>query len=353
MATSALLSADQVAKAYREAVVIDGSVAPVMSDEYIARLVRSGVTAVNWTVCHPWPVLGDPLSPALTEIAAGLEVIDAHPTELILARTADDIDRAKREGKVAIIFGPQNARPAEDGLYVFRVLWEMGVRIIQLTYNERNLFGDGIAEEADAGLSRAGRHAIAEMNRLGILIDLSHSAERTSLETVETSADPVIVTHGNARDLHDSPRNKRDAVIKAIGARGGMIGLSLWSPLLRFDRRPTLDDFVRHVDHVAALIGIENCAIGSDMSEGSDREAWTKRSGKGGRYPMVSGRMGNWFSFETRFPEEAMSITSFPAVADAVATLGLTTEQLRGVLGENFLRLCRQVWRATPASALG
>src|SRR6185503_2828890 len=124
MATSALLSADQVARAYREAVGIDGSVAPVMSDEYIARLGRRGGTAVNWTVWNPSPVLGDPLSPALTEIAAGLEVIDAHPTELILARTADDIDRAKREGKVAIIFGPQNARPAEDGLYVFRVLWE-------------------------------------------------------------------------------------------------------------------------------------------------------------------------------------------------------------------------------------
>jgi membrane dipeptidase len=331
---------------YSEAIVIDASVAPVIDDDYVAKLKRSGVTAINWTVCHPWPWIGAPLVPTLIEIAAGIEAIEKYGDDLILVRSADDVVRAKREGSVAVIFGPQNARPAEEGFFVFRVLWEMGVRIVQLTYNERNLFGDGIAETANAGLSRLGRQAIEEMNRLGILIDLSHSGERTTLETIEASSAPVTVTHGNCRAIHDSPRNKTDDAIKAIGARGGVVGLSLWSPLLRFDRRPTLDDFIRHVDHVASLIGIEHCAIGSDMSEGSDREAWTKRSGKGGRYPMVSQRMGDWFNFDTRFPAEANSVVDLPNVAAALARLRLSDDEIKGVLGANFLRLCRTVWGA-------
>lgn len=343
--TKAAITDTDSSRIFNEAISVDASVAPVMDDAYVAKLRTSGVTAVNWTVCHPWPSLGSPLAPALLEIAAGLEAIASRPDDLLLVRDADDILRAKKERKVAVIFGPQNARPAEEGLYVFRVLWELGVRIVQLTYNERNLFGDGIAEDANAGLSRVGRQAIDEMNRLGILIDLSHCGDRTTLETIDASADPVIVTHSNCRALHDSPRNKTDEQIRALASRGGIIGLSLWSPMLRFDRRPTLDDFIRHVDHVAGLVGIEHCAIGSDMSEGSDREAWIKRSGRGGRYPMVSGRMGDWFTFETRFPADAMSIVDFPKVAQALARLGLSALELRGVLGENFLRVCRKVWK--------
>src|SRR5687768_9548327 len=111
-------------RAFKNAIVIDASVAPVLNDEYVAKLRRSGVTAINWTVCHPWPWIGAPLVPTLTEIAAGIEAVARYPEDLILVRSADDITRAKHEGKVAVIFGPQNARPAEEGFFVFRVLWE-------------------------------------------------------------------------------------------------------------------------------------------------------------------------------------------------------------------------------------
>lgn len=337
---------DRVRRIYDEAIVVDGSVAPRLDGGYVSALVSSGVTAINWTVCNPFPSLGPPLTTALTEIAAGIESIEAHSEHLVLVRRTEDIARAKREGMVAVIFGPQNARPVEDGLYVLRTLWEMGVRILQLTYNERNLFGDGIAESANAGLSGAGRAVIAEMNRLGLVLDLSHCGDRTTLEAIDESAHPVIVTHSNARALHPSPRNKTDDQIRAIAGRGGVIGLSLWSPMLRFDRRPTLDDFARHVDHVAGLVGIEHCAIGTDHSEGSSREAWVRRSGKGGAYPTVSGPMGDWYTFETRFPEDGMGVADMPKVAAAVAGLGLSDGELKGVLGGNFLRLCGAVWDA-------
>jgi len=337
------LDADQVDRLFHESIVIDGSVAPHVDDAYVASLMDSGVTAINWTVCTPFPGIG--LATTLAEIAAGLEFVDAHAEHLVLVRTAQDIQRAKREGKVAVIFGPQNAKPAEAGLFMLRTLWEMGVRILQLTYNERNLYGDGIAEPSNGGLSIAGRAVIAEMNRLGIVLDLSHCGDRTTLEAVDASAEPVLITHSNARTLHASPRNKTDEQIKAIAARGGVIGLSLWSPMLRFDRRPTLEDFARQVDYVANLVGIEHCAIGTDHSEGSSREAWVRRSGKGGAYPTVSGPMGDWFTFETRFPDGAMSVKDFRNVAGALAGLGLSASELSGVLGGNFLRLCESVWK--------
>src|SRR5688572_9678973 len=136
------LTSEDADRVYRDATVIDGSIAPRMDDSQIARMRKSGVTAVNWTVCMPW--FG--LDGALKEIAAGIEVVAAHPDELLLVRRAADIRRAKAAGKVAVIFGPQNARPCEDGLHLYRVVHELAVRILQLTYNERNLYGDGVAE---------------------------------------------------------------------------------------------------------------------------------------------------------------------------------------------------------------
>lgn len=336
--------AARIHRIYGESVVIDGSVAPHVDDGYVASLIASGVTAINWTVCSPFPHVG--LATSLAEIAAGIEFIDAHASQLTLVRTASDIVNAKRDGKVAVIFGPQNARPVEAGLYMLRILWESGVRILQLTYNERNMFGDGIAEKANAGLSNSGRSVIAEMDRLGMVLDLSHCGDRTTLEAVDASANPVIVTHANARALHPSPRNKTDEQIRAVASRGGIIGLSLWSPMLRFDQRPTLDDFARQVDYVGNLVGIEHCAIGTDHSEGSSREAWVKRSGKGGAYPTVSGPMGDWFNFESRFPADGMGVRDMPNVASALAGIGLSDSELSGVLGGNFLRVCREVWKA-------
>jgi membrane dipeptidase len=335
------LAEADVDRLYERSIVIDGSIAPHMDDAQIKRMRDARVTAVNWTVCMPW--FG--LSGALKEIAAGLEVIASHPDELLLVRNANDIRTAKAEGKVAIIFGPQNARPCEDGIFCYRVMHELGVRILQLTYNERNLYGDGVAEPADAGLSVIGRQAIEEMNRLGIVIDLSHCGDRTTLESIEASADPIVITHANARALHPSPRNKTDEQIKACAARGGLIGITTWSPMLGFDRWPTVDDFVRHMDHVANLVGIEHVSIGTDHNESANRDEWTWNSSKkGGRYPSVTAQMGDWYVYETRCAKGASSILDLPRVARAIATLGLTSSELDGVLGGNLMRIFERVW---------
>lgn len=336
---------DEVAAStYASSFVIDGSIAPRMDAEQVDRMRRSGVTAVNWTVCTPHTGM----SPVLRDIADGLEVIEAFSDDLLLVRTTADIERAKRENKVGIIFGPQNARPAaEEGPFALRILHELGIRILQMTYNERNLYGDGVAEPANAGLSVAGRIAVEEMNRLGIVIDLSHCGDQMTMDVIEHSADPVTFTHANARAIHPSPRNKTDEQLKALAARGGIVGLNMWSPMLAYDAWPTLDDFVRHVDHVTNLIGVEHVAIGTDHNESASREEWTKNSSKGeGRYPSVTAQMGDWYVYETRCAQGGSSILDFPDIAAAIATLGFTSDELASILGGNFMRLFKQVWGA-------
>lgn len=336
-----LLSTKDVADTYRSSIVIDGSIAPKMDQDQVDRMRKSGVTAVNWTVCSAHVDLAD----ALSEIADGLETIDRFADDLLLVRTAADIDRAKAEGKIGIIFGPQNGRPATANLRHLRVLHELGIRILQLTYNERNLYGDGVAEPANAGLSVIGRQAVEEMNRLGMVVDLSHCGDRLTCEAIELSAQPVLISHANARAVHPSPRNKTDEQLKMLAANGGVIGLNLWSPMLAFDHWPTLDDFVRHVAHVIDLIGVEHVGIGTDHNESASKVEWTANSSKGqGRYQSVTGQMGDWYVYETRCANGGSSILDFPAIAEAIGRLGLSSDELAAVLGGNMMRLFKTVW---------
>ncbi|WP_051791644.1 dipeptidase [Amycolatopsis jejuensis] len=326
---------------YRDAIVVDASIAPRMDEAQIERMTAAGVTAVNWTVCSPHAEF----EAALAEIAAGLEVIERHADRLLLVRRVADIAEAKRTGRVAVILGPQNLRPAHPGKFAIRVLSELNVRICQLTYNERNLYGDGAAEPADAGLSVAGRDAIEEMNRLRMVVDISHCGDRTTREAIDASAHPVVITHANARALHPSPRNKTDGHLRALAARGGVIGLALWSPMLRFDRWPDVGDFVTHVKYVADLIGPEHVGIGTDHNESADLEEWTRNSSRGsGRYQSVTGRMGDWYTYETRCARGGSSVLNLPAVTEAIAASGFTSEEMKGILGGNFLRVFGAVW---------
>lgn len=325
---------------YGSAVVIDASVDPHIDDAYLDRLAASGVTAINWTVCDPW----SPFIPAVEQIAAGVRLIREHSDRLLLVRSTADVDRARESGRVGVILGPQNALPCEVGDFAFDVLYELGVRILQLTYNERNGFGDGVAEPRDGGLTDAGQRAIAAMNRVGMVLDLSHCGDRTTLEAIELSASAPVVTHANSRALHPSPRNKTDEQLRALAARGGVIGLTLWSPMLAHDRHPTIRDWIRQVAYVADLIGIEHVGIGTDQSEGTPRGTWAADYGAGGRYPTITGAMGPWYDYDTRFAAGGSSVGDWPVIAEALAELQLTEPELKGVLGDNFMRVFGSTW---------
>lgn len=341
-ATRSALAPAAVSELYRDAIIVDGSIAPRMDDEHVDRMRASGVTAVNWTVPRPF----SDLHRSLFEIAAALELIDRRRDALVLVRTVGDIERAKADGRVGVILGPQNAGPCEEGTHLFRILHALGIRVIQLTYNERNHYGDGATELANGGLNRAGRDAIGEMDRLGIVLDLSHCGDRTTLEAIEASANPVIISHANSRSVLASPRNKTDEALRLLASRGGVVGLTLWSPMVRFDQHPVLGDFLRHLQHVADLIGVDHIAIGTDHSEGVSRDRWESEFGRGGKYPSVTGGLGPWYGYDTRFVAGAASVRDLPRVIEAIASLGFTAAELHAILGGNFLRVFRAVWGA-------
>jgi membrane dipeptidase len=324
-----------------DTITIDGSIAPTMDGAQVERMLRSGVTAFNWTVCRPQAEL--PV--ALSQIVAGIELIERSDGRLRLIRSVADIHAAKRDGAVGLIFGPQGARPVEGDVAHVRVLRELGVRILQLTYNERNLFGDGCTEPANGGISVAGRELVTEINRQHVVLDLAHAGERTILEAIDASSAPAIISHANARAVFPSPRNATDAVLDAIAACGGVIGLTLWSPMVGGNGSwPTIDDFLRHVAYVAERIGPHCIGLGSDHSEGYPRETWESLFSATGRYPSVAGLMGDWYGYDTRFVRDAGSCLDLGRVADGIASLGFSAEEMAGILGGNFIRVFERVW---------
>lgn len=325
-----------------DAIVIDGLV--VKFGGWTEDLAQGGLTAVHVTV--------DTFTSGFCETVA--RVVDhLHMVEsdrrLRQVRSAADIEACKREGKVGLIFGFQNAKPIEDDLRYLRVYYELGVRVIQLTYNERNFVGDGCLEPGNGGLSLFGRAVIREMNRLGILVDLSHCGERTTLEAIDHSEQPVAFTHANARALTPNPRNKTDHELRALAARGGVIGLSCYGPFCwKPERgvRPTVEDFVDHIDYVANLVGIDHVGIGSDWTQGlseaaaaASMAALTKYDRLIGEYSRVVGA-----GREVRRPGGLESPAGMSLIAETLVRRRYAEEDIRKILGGNFLRLFRQTW---------
>ena len=212
-------------KLHHDALVVDGLVYHCDGD--VADLRAGGIDVLNITTCH----FEADFPQACSEIARWHGIINRPNSPWFQVETAADLARAKAEGRVGLIMGLQNMRPVADELdrlYFFR---RLGLRIMQLTYNFRNAFGDGCLEPEEAGLTSLGRDAIRMMNQLGIAIDLSHVGQRTMLGALEVSSQPVLVTHANARALANLERNKTDAIIKAVAQGGGVIGASIYGPM--------------------------------------------------------------------------------------------------------------------------
>jgi membrane dipeptidase len=242
-------------------------------------------------------------------------------------------------GKVGIIFGFQNTTPIEDDLYMLSIFKELGVRIIQLTYMERNYVGDGCLEQSDCGLSRFGQEVIEEMNRLGILVDLSHVGYRTTMEAIEASEKPVAFTHANPCSLWDHPRNKTDEQIKALVQKGGVIGANIFPPFLAAGSQATLEDVVGVIDYLVDLVGIDHVAIGTDFAEGRSRE-WFNwiLAGRSKKGP------GMELAYPIIYPASIQSAADFPNLTRALLARGYSEPHVKKVMGENWLRLFEEVW---------
>jgi membrane dipeptidase len=279
---------------------------------------------------------------ALRNIARWLQLAAQHSDIVILAQSTADILDAKRSGKVAVFLGFQNTSPFADDYTLVGAFHRLGVRIVQLTYNIQNLVGGACYDPEDSGLSRFGRRIIREMNRVGVLIDLSHVGNRTCLDVIEVSSAPVAITHANPTWFHESPRNKPNDVIKAVAARSGVIGCCLYPHLL--GETTTRGQFCRMVLELVEQIGLEHVAIGSDSARNwsDDYLAWLRN----GRWqpPSASPVAPRWPKWPNWFGGPA----DFPHLAEGLVEAGLSDESVQAVLGGNWTRLFASVFKGSP-----
>ena len=328
-----------------KAPVIDGLV--YFCDGDPTPLREGGVTAANITVTHMhWDV-----DKTLEGMGGWHRRIAASDSGWRLVRSVDDIFAAQAEGKTGLIMGWQNAAPFGTELTRVAAFHALGLRMAQLTYNEANAIGDGCLEERGGGLTRFGRTLVAEMNRVGIAIDLSHCGERTALEAARLSSRPVFLTHANAKGVNDRVRNKCDETIRAVAETGGVMGISIHG-FMNWDgdpsHPPTLENFAAHARYVADLVGVEHVGIGTDFSavrdEGSVRAILDLSKGA---YPETGGIFANAFgnSSAARYPRESPTPREFPRILDALRSGGFTADEVAGIGGAHFLRALQQVWK--------
>lgn len=258
---------------YARSIVVDMLADEVRDQEGLKFIKDSAVTCISTTLGVRRPekenaqgaymLNGFPLSAAVEDCAAWNRFIKDNHSVLAPARTTGEIRRAKQEGKRAVMLNFQNT-PIEGRLENLDMFHSLGVRTMQLTYNERNDIGDGSTERTNAGVSTFGLSVIERMNELGIMVDSSHSSHQTSFDAIEFSKKPSIFSHTNCAALNDHPRNKTDEHIRKLAAKGGVMGLTTVNVMVKRDLPVTMSDFIDHIDHIVELVGIDHVALGSD-----------------------------------------------------------------------------------------
>ena len=329
------MNENEVRQLHAESIIIDGLNASYFLDErIISRMHAGGVTAVNATIAA-WHA---PLE-TMDMIAALYAFLEQHREQAMQVRSAADIDTAKATNRVGMIFGFQDTNPIADNLRLLSIYHALGARIIQLTYNFRNLVGSGCQVADDEGLTSFGREVVAEMNRLGMLVDLSHCGPRTTLEAIEASRMPVAITHANARARCNHPRNKSDDALKLLAERGGVVGAVVFPLMLTGQFQATLDDYVAMIDYLVNLVGIDHVGLGPDFMEEMPREiALQVLQGLPPETQELFLNAPSTRGFE--------SISACFNVTQALLARGYSAEDTRKILGGNWLRLYRMVWGA-------
>jgi len=318
-----------------------------LSPKFIAEVQASGVTAVNVTVTEDGNG-PNRFDKAVGGIAAMEHEIAAHPEVFMKVLRAKDLTEAKATRRMGLIFGSQDGSMIEGDLTRLATFYDLGMRIAQPTYNRRNLMGDGCLETSDGGLSRFGHEFIAEMNRLGMLLDLSHAGPRTISEGIAASAAPMAITHTGCRALVDVPRNTSDSSLRALAERGGVAGI-YFMPFLRASGQPHAEDLIRHLEHAVGVCGEDHVGLGTDggisgIALNEDyakfqRKYFEDRAKAGIAAP---GEAADVFNLIPEYNEPRR----FETLANDLAQRGWTGGQIEKILGRNFARLFGDVWKS-------
>ena len=320
-------------------IVIDALEHSNWDRDLFLELRSGGVTAVHVTLA-----VWEDARTTLDTIGRWYRLLDQHADIVTQARSGEDIEAAKATGKTAVIFGFQNSSPIEDDLALVKVFHVLGVRIMQLTYNNQSLIGSGCYEKADGGLTRFGREVIKEMNRVGMLADLSHCNERTTLEAIDASARPVAVTHSNPKWFHDGIRNKSGDVLRALARRDGMLGLSLYPFHIGGSDR-TMASYCEMVKRVMEIMGPSRVGFGTDQSrKWRDADLDWIRSGRW-TFSVDFGEGSATNRSWPKWPDWFTTPADFPRLTEGLLAAGLGRDEVAAVMGGNWLRFFTEAFR--------
>ncbi len=334
---------------HRDAIVWDmliplaGHDSPPILGEMLQAMIDGGYTYVSFTVATDWHNLNE----TVHALGRHRKYFIAEPEKYVLIETVDDVLRAKKEGKLGISFHFQGTNPVDSDLFMVETFYKLGIRHMLMAYNIKNIVGDGCMERTDDGLSRFGVALVEEMNRVGMIVDATHTGYRTTMDMFEISKDPVIFSHSNPAGMWEIPRSIKDDQIKACAKSGGVIALNGVGVFLG-DNDASTEMFLNHIDYVAKLVGPEHVGIGTDWLHPKERranppsaahnpmkvhqDAHFKASGGKSRGP-------SWDKIEYVAP------TQIPELTDQMLKRGYSEKEIRGVLGENMMRVAEQVWQ--------
>jgi microsomal dipeptidase-like Zn-dependent dipeptidase len=324
-------------------VVIDGLQYCRWSRKIFEEMREGGVTAVHATV-----VYHENFRETVDRVVEWNGRFMAHEDLILPARTAADIERAGAMGRTAIVLGAQNPSAIEADLGLVEALHALGLRFMQLSYNNQSLLCAGWWENEDAGVTRMGREVIREMNRLGMVVDMSHSGERSTLEAIEFSERPIVVSHANPSAWRATGRNKSDRVLTALARSGGMLGLSLYPHHLKDGSDCTLEAFCEMAARLADRIGPERIGIGSDLCQ--DQPDSVVEWMRNGRWTRTGAEAGSPPVFPPQ-PPWFRSNRDFGILRDGLRRAGFSAADTDGVMGMNWLRFMRDALE--PAARTG
>jgi membrane dipeptidase len=322
-----------MADLHRDMIVIDGLIISKWSRSVFEEMRQGGLTAANCTCC-----VWEGFAATMQNIGQWKRAFRDHADLITQVHSTADIRRAKDEGRTGIVLGFQNVSAFEDRLEYIQLFKELGVGVAQLAYNTQNLVGTGCYESRDGGLSDFGREVVAEMNRVGMLCDLSHVGPKTSEDVILASRKPVAYTHVLPAALKPHPRNKSDEQLRFIADRGGFVGVTMFPPFLAKGGDATVDDFVAAIEHVTRVVGEDCVGIGTDFTQDQDAAFFdwlTHDKGYARRLTTFT---------ELANPRGIQRISEFPNLTRAMEKAGWPERKIRKIMGENWIRVLDEVW---------
>ncbi len=315
---------------------------PALTPEMAANARASGITAVNLTISGRTP------EEVFTDIARWERDLARHPDVLMRIRTVADLATARQQRRLGLIFGFQDGVAIGETLVRVALYHAFGLRIVQLTYNVRNMFGDGCLQPENGGLTPLGRQLVDTLNANGVIVDLGHCGQRTTADAIEQSSKPVAISHSACRAVADRPRSKLDADIRRMADKGGVLGIYLM-PFLTMQGQPTSDDLIRHIEHAVNVGGEDHVGIGSDLSITphvvNDEYMRVHRT-------FVEGRLRAGIAAPGEDPAVPMFVSDLNTprrmerIAELLQARGHSAARVEKIIGGNFARLIRDTWVA-------